>query len=176
MRKKIFYKLISLSLVIILSLSVSTTAMASESTLQSKSPTQYQITVGSTTVSLKEGEKAVFGMDLVDTPSNHNKISLNSSRQVVTGTGGTLTVWGLGAYFYWSMVLKVPATSFLGTVTLVDSTSGLSCGNPVVTGFSGRCATRGLVGHTYIGSIQGLAYYGAKAVAKTNNNLITWSP
>lgn len=175
MKKNYWKKIVSMTCAIIMTLSMSITALAAEPTKQTTSPNQYQITVGDTTVTLKEGQKAVFGMDtLTDSSTTNGQISTFASSQIVTGNAGTLTVWGNGAYFYWNIAMTIPATSFMGAVTLSDVTSGLSCGTAIAIGFSGKCATRGLSGHTYSGSISGTAYFGTVAVAVTGPNRVTW--
>lgn len=169
--KKKWNKFLALACATIMALSMNVTAFAAETptTETPEVPNQYEINIGGTTVILDEGEKAEFSMELL----NPNP-SLYASSQTVTGNAGTLTVWGSGSYFHWNIVMAVPATSFAGYVSITDLTSGLSSGTAPVSGFSGKCACRGLSGHLYGGSISGTAFLGTTAVATTGSNYITW--
>lgn len=171
--KKKWNKFLALACAAIMALSTTVTAFAAKTPAAEtlETPNQYEINVGGTTVILDEGEKAEFSMELL----NPNP-SLYASSQTVVGNAGTLTVWGSGSYFYWTIVMTVPATSFDGYVSITDLTSGLSSGSAHVTGFSGNCACRGLSGHLYSGSLSGTAFFGTIAVAKTGSNYITWRP
>lgn len=103
-------------------------------------------------------------------------IQPSSSSQTIVGNAGTLKVWGSGHYLNWSIVMTVPVTHFIGTVSSTDITSGLSAGTSGVTGFSGKCYCARISGHTYVAHLDGVAYLGTVAVAKTGFNTVSWRP
>ena len=82
----------------------------------------------------------------------------------------------IAGIFDWSIVMTVPVTHFIGTVSSTDITSGLSAGTSGVTGFSGKCYCARISGHTYVAHLDGVAYLGTVAVAKTGFNTVSWRP
>ena len=108
--------------------------------------------------------------------NDESGIQPSSSSQTIVGNAGTLKVWGSGHYLNWSIVMTVPVTHFVGTVSSTDITSGLSAGTTAVTGFSGKCYCARISGHTYVAHLDGIAYLGTVAVAKTGFNTVSWKP
>lgn len=170
LRKRILSVLCSLSIVGSLLLS-HIPAFAAETNQENNSLSSYEITVGDTTVTLDEGEVASFPLELINPP-----IQTFASSDTVVNTAGILNVWGEGANFNWSIVMWIPATSFIGTVHTTDLSSGFSGGYTPVYTFSGFVPTSGLSGHLYRGSISGTAYFLGDPIAKTASNNISWIP
>jgi hypothetical protein len=135
---------------------------------------QYEITVGDEVITLEEGEVVEIPMTLIE--NDESGIQPSSSSQTIVGNAGTLKVWGSGHYLNWSIVMTVPVTHFVGTVSSTDITSGLSAGTTAVTGFSGKCYCARISGHTYVAHLDGIAYLGTVAVAKTGFNTVSWKP
>lgn len=166
-------RLFSLVCVFAMIFSINVTAFAAEVPRIDSQP-QYEITIGSEVITLEEGEVAEFPMNLIKT--DESGAQTYSSSQTIMGDAGTLKVWGSGHYFNWDIDMKVPVTIFLGTVDCTDLTSGLSAGSVAVTGFSGKCNCARISGHKYVAHLDGTAYMGAKAVATTGFNTVTWTP
>ena|GEM_PF-1024950 len=136
-----------------------------------RSAPAYHLSVGGHEVTLKEGQKATFGMQAEAPAQAPGQVS---PLDVYTSDAGTLTVWGKGGRFYWDIAMSIPATNFAGAVYTTDLTSGFSGGRAGVTGFNGSVPTSNLGGHRYSGSIDGVAYFLGVAVAKTMPNYTTW--
>lgn len=160
---KKYYALV-LSLVIALSINV--TAFAQERTFSSEI---YQIVVGDEVIEIKEGSYVEIPlMSLLPQPY--------ASSDTVVGDAGTLKIWGSGHYVYWNIVMTIPATSFVGTISVTDTWTGMSAGSTNVYTFSGSIYAARISGHQYTASLSGVAYNGTTAVAKTISNRITWTP
>lgn len=153
--------------------SLNTTAFAAELP-KTDTKQQYEITVGDEAITLEEGEVVEIPMTLIE--NDESGIQPSSSSQTIVGNAGTLKVWGNGHYLNWSIVMTVPVTHFIGTVSSTDITSGLSAGTSGVTGFSGKCYCARISGHTYVAHLDGVAYLGTVAVAKTGFNTVSWRP
>lgn len=163
MRNK-FKKFFSLVLVAILVLSFNTTTFAQED-----SNNTYSVSIGNTVIELNEGSR-------VEVPMESLLIQPFGATDTVVGNGGTLTVWGSGHYVYWTIAMTIPATSFIGTISTTDITSGFSAGTTAITGFGGSIYAASTAGHIYTAVLDGIAYNGTTAVAHTLSNRITWTP
>ena len=159
-------KYFALVLSLVMALSINVTAFAQETT---STPETYQIMIGDEVVEVEEGS-------YVEIPMESLMPQTRASSDTVVGDAGTLTVWGSGHYVYWSIVMTVPATSFVGTVSVMDISSGLSAGSPAIAGFSGSVYAARISGHQYTATLDGIAYNGTTAVARTLSNRITWTP
>lgn len=166
--KKSIKRLIAVltTICIILSLSCSAFAISKED----DSTREYVITVGDQTVTLQEGEKASFPLEL--TPEGQELFGV-STRGSWVGDIGTLTAWGSGDYYYWSITLAVPATSFNGTIHCTDLTHGRFIGEYTVHGFSGNYKVRTSAVKVGV-MLDGVAWNGLTAVAKTMTNYTIW--
>lgn len=165
--KKFISKILVLAMV--LSLSVPAFASSAEPSLQT-----YMVNVDGQTISLTEGEVVSIPLELTD---EGKQLLNNSDAQPYSsfaGNAGVLTIWGVGTRFYWSVSMSIPATSFAGTVTATDLTSGLSCGMTPVFGFHNSCVIGHSSGHIYYASISGVAYELTTPVAKTVSNWTYW--
>lgn len=162
-------KLLSFICTAIMVLSMNVTAFAANTSR----PQQYQISVNNEALTLEEGEVAEIPLIMLNSNTEAG-ISPCASSDTVVGDAGVLKVWGSGHYLYWSIALTIPATSFSGSVSSTDISSGLSAGTTYVSGFTGQCYCARISGHTYAAHLDGIAYLGTTAVAKTLFNTITW--
>lgn len=151
---------------IILSLSCSAFAISEED----ESAREYVITVGDQTVILQEGEKASFPLEL--TPEGQELYGINTRASWV-GDIGTLTAWGSGEYYYWSITLAVTATAFNGTIHCTNLTHGRLIGEYSVHGFSGSYRVRTSAVKVGV-MLNGTAWNGLIPVAKTMSNYTIW--
>ena len=166
-------RLFSLAFALIMVFTLNTTAFAAEIPTQTTKQ-QYEVTVGDEAITLKEGEVAEIPMTLIT--NNASGIQSCASSQTIVGNAGTLKVWGSGHYLKWSITMNVPVTHFVGVVSSTDINSGLRAGSSSVTGFTGKCYCARLSGHTYVAHLDGIAYLGTVAVAKTGSNTVSWRP
>lgn len=158
-------KLSGLFLALAMVLSLNLTVFAAEP--ESIERQTYQVEV--------DGEVYTVTDDaVIEIPMESLAPSTRASSDTVVGDVGTLTVRGSGHYVYWTIVMTKPATSFSGTVSSTDITSGLSSGTATISGFSGKVYAARISGHTYTATLSGVAYNGIIPVAKTGSNRVTW--
>lgn len=166
-------KILSIVFVFAMVFMINTTVFAAES-LQTDRAQQYKVSIGNNEISFEEGEIVNIPMTYINN-KDFGK-STYASSQTIVGNAGTLKVWGSGHYLYWNIVMSVPVTHFVGTVSSTDMTFGLSAGTSVVTGFSNKCYCARTSKHLYVAHLDGIAYLGTIPVAKTGSNTITWRP
>ena len=160
-------KYCSLVLSLVMALSINVTAFAQERISSSET---YQIVVGDEVIEVKEGSCVEIPLkSLLPQP-------YDASSDTVVGDAGTLKIWGSGHYVYWNIIMTIPATSFVGTISVTDIWTGLSAGSTNVYTFSGNIYAARISGHQYTASLSGVAYNGTTAVAQTISNRIRWTP
>lgn len=164
-------KKLSILCIFALLFSLNITTFAAE-TPTTDTAQQYKIFVGDNAITLKEGEVAEVPMTLIQ--NGNSDIATYSSSQTIVGEAGTLKVWGSGHYLYWTIVMNVPVTHFIGTVSSKDMTSNLSSGTTPVTGFSNKCYCARISGHYYVAHLNRIAYQGTVAIATTHLNTVSW--
>ncbi|WP_214467098.1 hypothetical protein [Microbacterium flavescens] len=133
----------------------------------------YDLTVNGQKVTLDEGETVTFSMQAVKPKRGSGAIS---PQAVYTGNGGTITVNASNGVYYW-FVSAPCATSFFGSFSITDLTTGLFGGGNPAVGFSGSAPTSKLNGHRYSGTLSGSAsnIWGVPcAVTGPNNTLYTY--
>lgn len=168
--KNLLRKMSSITLSLVMVLSISLTAFAqSPSTNKVDTEATYEVKIGDTTLTLKEGEKAKVPLNTIsDTDSG---IQPNV---IFVGDAGTLDIWPGGGKVHYTITMTIPATSFSGRMSIMDLTYGLSGGNAPVTGFSGAVNHSNYYLHRYSASLDGTAYYLGNPVATVAPNYITW--
>lgn len=167
-------KFLSLALSLIMALSISVPAFAASP--EEDIPQSYSLSIDGDVITFEEGEKVSIPLQLTD-KGKELLAEANGGIQPYesfTGDAGVLTVWGEGTRFYWYIAMTIPATSFSGTVSGTDLTTGFSSGYTPVSGFSGSCAVGHSTGHQYGASITGTAYLLTEPVAETVSNWIYW--
>ena len=168
--KNLLVKMSRFILVLVTILSISATAFAhSPSTKEIDANTIYEVTIGDTTIELKEGEKAEIPLTSIN-----NSNSDIQPETTFPGDAGTLDLWPSAGRVYYSITMHIPASSFSGIMTVTDLTSGLSGGRTPVVSFNGSVPTSNLSGHQYSASLSGAAFFGAELVATVVPNYITW--
>lgn len=167
-------KFLSLALSLIMALSISVPAFAASP--EEDIPQSYSLSIDGEVITFEEGEKVSIPLQLTDKGKELLAEANGSiqSYQSVAGDAGVLTVWGTGTRFCWYISMTIPATSFSGTISGSDLTSGFSIGYAPVSGFSGSCVVGHSTGHMYGASITGTAYLLTEPVAKTASNWIRW--
>ncbi|WP_028591961.1 hypothetical protein [Paenibacillus massiliensis] len=167
MIKKISSILFSIAL--FLSLSSSVFAQSETETVSPPNNLILQPSEDFSSIKLEVGQKVTIPLKLVEQSSDG--ITPN---KVYQGDGGTLTLEPTATGVDYSIVLYVPATSFVGFMNMTDLKSGLSLGSTPVTGFSGTVPYSPMKGHYYSASLTGTAYLAGIPVAKTVWNYMTW--
>ncbi|MEW5013684.1 hypothetical protein NAI87_07730 [Clavibacter michiganensis subsp. michiganensis] len=96
------------------------------SAMAAESPTSdlYDVTVGSTTTTLREGESVTYRMTSVSGTSG-----VISSDVVYPGDSGTITVTANKVVYHYAVDMSVPATDFVGKFSVTDLTSGFGGGS-----------------------------------------------
>ncbi len=157
-------------------MAATTAAPNSSSSVSSSATDSYQITVGGTVVTLKEGQKATFGMELDNpAPTSGTGITpLDGPKEPFPGDAGLLTVWGASGKYHYDIAMSIPATTFSGVVSITDLATGFSGGSHGVTAFTGSVATSNYKNHLYSGNIDGEAYLVGIPVAHTVPNYYVW--
>ncbi|WP_130177514.1 hypothetical protein [Cryobacterium sp. SO1] len=127
----------------------------------------YELNINGQLTTMAEGETAVFGMSSIAVPSAPGTV-----RPLVDypGNSGTITITTVGGVYYWNVKMTIPVTSFLGTFSITDLTSGFSGGSVVATSFSGSAPTSKLRGHRYSGTLSGKAFFAGVPVSTTGPN------
>lgn len=161
------------------------TATSVASTTTNPSPGTIVVTIGSTTVVLKQGQKVEIPLVPVTSTSTNSGTSSpntgsisNSVSQpnvVFPGNGGTLSLWPQNGRVYWDITVDFPATSFAGVLSVTDLTSGLSGGVTPVNSFAGNIPYSNLSGHQYGASLNGQSYFLGAPVESTVPNYIIWT-
>lgn len=121
---------------------------------------------------LKDGEHAKIPLKLEKDSNATNK---GTYGEVFPGDGGYVDIWRSGDHVYYKVSVDVVTTGFLGYVSITDRTSGLNAGFAIVKEFDGSATFTEFSNHTYSASIHGTAFNGAKPVATTVDNEISWT-
>lgn len=133
----------------------------------------YTLSVNGQVRTLIEGETVVYEMQRINSHAIPGQVSPDV---VYPSDAGTLTVTASGGVYHYSIAMSIPATNFEGYFHTTDLTSGLSGGYVAEFSFSGSISTSKLHGHTYSGTLSGVAFFLGVAVATTvpNNTLYTY--
>lgn len=167
--KSLLKKLSSIMITLVMVFSISAPTFA-QSPSPSPSPYNYEITIGDKTIELTEGEKAAISLELIS--DSNSKIQ---PQQAFPGAAGTLYLWADAGTLRYNVSMNVAATSFQGLLSVTDLTSGFSGGNTPVSGFIGSIPTSNIIGHRYGASMNGVAYYLLKPIAKVTDNYYIWT-
>lgn len=117
----------------------------------------YEITVNGQVATMTEGESVSFPLYSGPAPkTGAGEITTMDTPAVYPGNGGKITVTPSHGIYYWKVEAPC-ATSFLGTFSITDLTSGLGGGGVPATGFSGSAPTSKLYNHRYAGNLSGSA-------------------
>lgn len=119
---------------------------------------------------LKEGE--VVDIPLVLNPVN--KGNLIQPLVDFTGDAGVLSLSAVGNKVEYKISMSRPATSFTGTMSITNLTSGLSDGRTSVTTFSGSVPYSARYNNRYSATLTGTAFFFGDPVANVVPNYITW--
>lgn len=165
-------KILSLALALIMTMALAVPAFAASP--DEEVPQSYTLNIDGEIVTLKEGEVVSIPLQLTDAGKELLAESGVQTYLSFPGDAGVLNIWGSGTRFYWSIEMAVPATSFAGSVTATNLTTGFSSGTAAVSGFSGNCSVGTASGHHYGASISGVAYLLTVPVAKTVTNYVHW--
>lgn len=155
----------SIMLALVMVFSMSATAFAQSPKVDTDKAT-YELTIGNTKMTLKEGERAKIPLIGVD-----NSEGGVHTDQVFVGDKGTLELWAEAQHINYKVTMSIPATGFTGLMEVTDLTTGFSGGRDQVEGFSGYGYAANLKGHTYSASLNGTATLLGVVVAKTVPNL-----
>ncbi|MFC3296715.1 hypothetical protein [Clavibacter michiganensis] len=160
------------SVVLAMILSLLFIGAVTPSAMAAESPTSdlYNVTVGSATTTLHEGESVTYRMTSIAGTSG-----TISSDVVYPGDSGTITVTANRGVYHYAVDMSVPATNFAGRFSVTDLTSGFGGGSTPVLFFEGDVPTSRLTGHLYSGTLTGEAFFAGVPVATTgpNNTLYT---
>lgn len=147
-------KISSIILALVMVFSISATAFA-QSPKADTDKAIYKITIDNTTMTLKEGQKASIPLRSIDSTTPNNGLHANA---VYPGDKGTLELWAVDAHVNYKITMYIPATGFTGLMSIMNLTSGLSCGENIpVSGFSGNVYCRNLKGNVYGATLSGAA-------------------
>lgn len=163
--RKTIRKLTAIILTFTMFFTFNTIVFASEQNVQDV----YQVEIDGQTYELSDGDTIVVPMVAVEPVT----CGTNGSKTVV-GNAGSLTVRASGHYVSWVIVMNKPATSFKGTISSVDLSSGFSSGMVNISGFTGSVYCARITGHTYSATITGSAYNGVLLVARAIGARVSW--
>ncbi|GAB6990839.1 hypothetical protein [Paenibacillus pini] len=165
--KKLFIAMFTLTMV----LSMSLTVFAQDSVTNQVSGQSYNFIDNTPAVELVVGESISIPLKSIKPQGSIQPL------QDFEGDGGILTLTATTTHVLYSIKTFRPATTFVGTMRIMDISSGLVSGVDPVSGLSGSVKYLALKGHSYTASLDGTAYYLTlnTPVARTGYNKIGWN-
>lgn len=178
MKKKLNFKLISFSLCVSLfamaflpSLKTNATSLTNISSQEEYVVDTSNLNViGLENIKLNEGEIIKIPLEF---DSEYKSVSGNT-REIFEGNAGYLELTPSGNSVSYKVVVNIPTTHFIGTMSITNLTSGLGSGYNPLYSFSGSVSYNRYTGHNYSASVDGAAYFGTLKVAYTAPNYISW--
>lgn len=154
---------------VVLVASIGIAAPANGATLTdtvANSDSTYVLNVNGHEATLSEGQSTSFQMRPMAATDGQA-----STDAVYPGNGtGTITVTAANGVFHWEVAMHIPATSFAGSFSITDLSTGFGGGSTPATAFSGNAPTSKLRGHRYSGTLTGQAFLLGVPVATTGPN------
>lgn len=95
-----------------------------------------------------------------------------STQQVFPGSAGTVELVPTATQVSYFITMTIPADAFIGSMSIVDVSSGLSSGTVYLYDFHGSVKYNGLKGHRYRAVLEGNAYLGADNVAYVGDDVV----